>query len=284
MNVFSRGRYSRERGRHKKRNTLGERRKKIRQIKTAFIAVLIVGLFSLIAWGSRLDRMMISESVISGNGTISSTTIQNEIQGYLAGTYFSLVPRGNILVYPKSTIINGLLASYPRIRSVTMGVGGTKLDVHIEERKPFALWCGNEPDQATSSCYFMDRDSYVYAPAPDFTGHVFFKYFGAPAQVSSGDDAVGSTYMSREEWGGIQLLIETIGSMDMTPVSLRQINDTDLALALESGTEIIFGREQDLATVVDNLRSVVSAEPFNGTLDPTLEYIDLRFGDRVYYK
>ena len=287
MNVFSRGRYSKGRGRHKKRNTLGERRKKIRRVKAVALVTGIILFFSLVAWGSRLPRLMISDSVISGNGTIPSATVKSEIQNFLAGTYFSLVPRDNILVYPKSKIVNGLIASFPRIQSVAMRIDGTTLKVQIKERKPFALWCGEEssPEHvATSSCYFLDKDSYMYASAPDFTGHVFFKYFGTPALASSGSDAVGGTYMDKNEWEAVQSLIEGLGTMDLIPVSLGRLNDTDFALTLDGGTKIIFSHDQNLASVLDNLRSVIDAEPFNGTLDPSLEYIDLRFGDRVYYK
>jgi hypothetical protein len=132
----------------------------------------------------------------------------------------------------------------------------------------------------------MDEQSYIYASAPDFTGNVFFKYFGELYEhdESQGDDAITSLYMSEQDFYGIRPFIEAFENLGYTPISLTRMDDGDFELRMIDEAKIIFGNDVRLSVLLDNMESILDSDSFRETPRKPLEYIDLRFGNKVYYK
>jgi len=72
------------------------------------------------------------------------------------------------------------------------------------------------------------------------------------------------------------------GDFKIKCVFLKEGNPTQLAVVLQNGIELYFDAELDIGSQIENLHVVLSeklGQKING-----LKYIDLRFGERVYYK
>ena len=260
------------------------------KLKIALFVFLFAAIITLLAWLIRLPEVTVSESVISGNEITETKDIEGVIISHLEGSYLWLVPKRSTFFYPKRKIEKAINDEFPRIREVSVDKQNfITLVVNVVERKPFALWCGEKyfkDGENLGNCYFVDEASYIYAKAPDFSGNVFFKYFGNLSQQSKYKKLapLGASYMSEEDFSGIRPFIESFNDLGFIGASLSRIDGKDYELRTESGTIIIFGDDIRLSVLLDNMESILDSDAFRENSEAQIEYIDLRFGNKVYYK
>ena len=81
--------------------------------------------------------------------------------------------------------------------------------------------------------------------------------------------------------------------MGLKPYAFYVRDDGDIELYLQSvvplssAPKIIFKGNSDIVKLVENLQSTVAVEPLKTDLKQkynSLKYIDLRFGNKIYYK
>ncbi len=187
------------------------------------------------------------------------------------------IPRDNIFSYPKEELRAGIVRSFPRLQSVRLGrsgVFGTTLIVNVDERTAFATWCSDQ-----GACYVFDDGGLIFAPT-ERSGkpELAYVFYGAIDQNA----AIGSVFLP-EKLRGVLDLLQRMREARFIPVSLRVLDEQDYTIALTNGFTIKASFGQEIDTIVHNLELVSVAPALRGK-EAELEYIDLRFGNRVYYK
>ncbi|MCW9054685.1 MAG: FtsQ-type POTRA domain-containing protein [Candidatus Pacebacteria bacterium] len=254
-----------------------------RQVILARLGVTILMVLILVGGASWLlhnPAITLTDVVIQGNHVVSDEEILRVVDKTLAGSYLLIFPRRSSLVYPERELSQRLLEDLPRIKSVELvRVDPHTLSIEVREQQPSVLWCRESAEGALDECYFVNEDGFVYAPAPNFTGNVFFRFYG---------DIVADNPVGEHVWGSdfdrVMLLIGSLGDLNMVPVALRPLDRSDVRLEMEDGSAILFGRKQRPSEVIDNLNAVLGSETFEGVLGEDIDYIDLRFGNKVYFK
>jgi hypothetical protein len=307
-----------------KRSRLARRRRLIRAGLAGASVLGVCGVLALIGFLLRLDSITIQQVAVSGNEAVAPTRISDVVEDVLAGSYLLVVPRNSSFFYPGGGIKQELKQHIPRLRSVQLDTDSfTTLRAQVREREPYALWCGardaisydagdadgalqsvlhatatpNAPmparssstsdmsdaaaqrSTATGECYFMDESGLVFGPASVFDGSVYMRYYG-----SVGKEVIGSHYLPPERFQTYQLLLQAFEESGIEPTGMTIEANGDVAVFLETGGKIAFNDEQDLNRVVENLRTVLDASEFDERGLSELHYIDLRFGNEVYYK
>lgn len=213
------------------------------------------------------------------------TTLQNPddvatyIQSQLAIDDTAFIARDNIFAYPKEELRAGIIRSFPRLKSVRIGRSGvltTTLIVNVDERLPFATWCS---DGDVRTCYVLDESGLLYAPA-EFSGTpaVPYLFFGAV----SAENAIGSVFLPGK-LESVRDLLQRMSAARFIPVQVRALDDKDYSVVLQNGFTIKVSFGQRVDTTVHNLELVALSEALRGR-ESELEYVDLRFGNRVYFK
>lgn len=276
------------RSKRKRRSPLGQRRKRMFRLKMVllvFVVVIIIGIFW---WLLRLPEVVVSEIRIHGNTITKTEEIQAIAEDRLSGTYFYFVPKNSEFFLPKQKIKKDIESAFPRVKETSVSFRfGEVLVIDIEERKPHALWCGPwylNTEEEFGHCYFLDEKSFVYAKAPDFTGHIFFTYFGVLEGATAPSTPIGHAYMNETDFGSIEVFLDAFEEIGYIPVSFTKLDGEDVSVRMKSGAEVRYGRDMRLSVVLDNLQSAVESEAFQDILQQDIEYIDLRFGSKVYYK
>ena len=269
---------------------LGNRRRKIRTIKLGIAVVIIAFVAIGIVWLSRIDEVNIKTVSIIGNSAVTKVQLEAVVEEQLRGTYALLFPRSNILLFPRNSITAGVLNSFDRIFDAEIVVEDLQtIKLIVRERQPFALYCGDtfiDTHEILGHCYFLDEKGFIFAKAPDFTGNIFFKYFGKTVTQANGDPrgSQGLEYMPQDIFYEITLFLESFDELKMEPSSFTRLNEDDFEIRFKDGSYILFGAEQNLASVLDNLQSVFESEVFLEREDVQLDYMDLRFGNKIFYK
>jgi hypothetical protein len=252
-----------------------------------FLLILIGSVFL-----SRWKKLNIENIQISGNKVIESQSIEKIVKENLSGHYLWFFPKTNFLLYPKKNIQNKLADQFKRLSEISIKLDNIKtLEINVTEREAKYTWCGAiipELNNNEQKCYFIDSDGYIFDEAPYFSGNVYFRFYG-----NDGFDAENpsGTYFLKDKFIEITAFEDALEKLELNPMAfyLDKDGEADILLSSESanGPKIIFKIDSDYQKMAENLQAAISTEPLQTKLKSnfsSLLYIDLRFGNKVYYK
>ncbi|MBL7045754.1 MAG: hypothetical protein ISR99_01870 [Parcubacteria group bacterium] len=256
---------------------LAKRRRNVLIFRSALGVVFVFSVFLGLVTLSKMDSLTIVSVEAVGNSVITDKELVEIAESELSGKYFWLFPRKNAFIYPKRAIEASVLESFERVKDVRVSKGSLKaISVSISEYAPNSLYCG-ESQVSDEQCYFMNEEGLVYGLAPYFSGNAFFRFYGDVV----GDETIGASFLNGR-FEHYSFFVETLRRVSITPIYLAIIDETDFEVGFEDGSRILVAQDSDFTDVVENLRSVLESESFGS--DEVVDYIDLRFGNKVYYK
>ena len=236
----------------------------------AFFSMLIISVW----YGTRVHALTLNTVTVSGGETIPHSDVEQVVKAKLEGSYMKIVPRTFAFTYPHEEIEQAV-REVGRIKSVrVVRSGGTALVVEFEEYVPHALWCkDNQPD----GCFFLDNAGYSFSPAPTLVGGSFLRF------VSIGKDPSDHVQaFSEEEYKTIQELAKLFAEAKWF-VSKAEVDAAgDAFLTIVDGGEFKVSLKQPANETVSNLLTVLGSENFAHIKPGNFEYVDLRFGSKVF--
>lgn len=275
-------------------NDLRKRRRKVLRNKILLLLAAILIILGVIAYFLRNSIFNISGINITGNKVVDAQMIQETIDADISGNYLWIFPKSNILFYPKNQIETDLNNKFQRLKNISISVNNKKtLEVSVDERTGIYTWCGATIPQnidSSQKCYFMDMDGYIFDEAPFFSGEVYFKFYG-PVEEKGGKPL--AAYFAKDYFTKIVSFKKTLEDLKLKPVAADVTGDGDLEMYLSSasksasGPKIILKVDADFNKVAENLEAALTTEPLLSGFKnkySDLQYIDLRYGNKVYYK
>lgn len=258
-----------------------EKKREVLVVKTIAALVLFFIVLASLIYDANSAVLTLNQTEVTGNSVLPGEKLKEIVNMEISGKYLWAFPKNNLLLYPKSKIASNLLSKFPTIKKVDISASlGNVLSVSIEERKPFAVWCQSDEKE---KCYFMDNLGFIYSEAPDFSGSAFFKYYGI---VDS--DPIGKTYKDIKTFVKLNSFIDSLKKINITPITLNIDENDDVFILVSSSGEIRFSLNDDLKTSFSNLQTVLNnLNTVVKTATSTsykFQYIDLRFGDKVFVK
>ncbi len=269
-----------------------KRRRKF--LKIGLVILFIIFIIGLASYISHRLEIRISKVELSGGILVTQPEVESKSLSYISGSYFWLFPKNNALLYPTKGLLNYLSLTFKRIDTVNIHRKDWRtIVVEITERKPIATWCDTLPN-ATSTpmmedgvgverCYFLDQNGTIFAPAPYFSGDAYFKYYG----LVRADTPIGMQYLaSTTEFSEITDFIEAIKKLSIKPEYLIAKGQDEFSLVTSGGGQIYFDTKIPLSVVAENLQALLRTPELSpsSTQDLPVEYIDMRFGNKLFYK
>ncbi len=267
---------------------LRRQRRKNLQNKILYIAIISLVLVVVFVSLTNLNKLKIKNIEISGNKVVDTEVIDQIIRDSLKGSYLYIIPKSNFLFLPKEQIVENLTNTYGRLKDISFKITNTEsMHISLGEREGKYIWCGDELNEISlneeNPCSFMDNSGYVFDVAPFFSGNVYFRFFGK----------LNNKNFALEDWNKIISLKESITNMGLKIVAMYIKTDGDIEIYLSSNLplyqapEIRLKKDFVLEKIVGNLGAAITTEPLVSDLknkNKTLDYIDLRFGNKVYFK
>ncbi|NTV22305.1 MAG: hypothetical protein HGB03_01915 [Candidatus Yonathbacteria bacterium] len=297
-----------------------QKRTLVRRI--VWVCVSILCCIGGVAWASGYQPFTVTSVQIEGADLIDTDEVATYVLSRMEGRYGYLFSKKNVLLYPRTAIAVELPTVFPRIEYAELHYHGDNvLVVTIHERRPSFVWCPardvapvpvvpdiqeeleNEdalaletkaksekgveaelPTPTSSSgvatqqgCHFADRDGMIYASAPSFSGPVFFTWYGALVDTTLPID--GNRFLSVEEFDRSVKIIEGIKRAHMKP-RYGVVGTDTIELTLAGGERLMYARDAEAEETVANFLAAKDALPE----DASFEYMDMRFGTKVFYK
>lgn len=229
-----------------------------------------------------LPFFQVREISFFGLRHLSQEKLSAEVRQTLSGRRWFFVPNRNIFVLSKTATAQKLYETYPRISVVVVKkIFPHNIEVSIVERAKNAIWCaGGEEAPSASACFFIDEDGALFQEAPFLRGNALLRFFDERA---FGRVGVGVAALTAEQRKTLQRFSEEF--FNTLGLKITHVTITDgpvFKLFTDEGWSILINMQVDMQRAIDNLRLA-----FNRTLQDRrkeLEYIDLRFEDKLYYK
>lgn len=272
-----------------------KKKRKLRRIKYVVFFGLVVLVIGLLSYLSYINKVRVTEVSLSGGLLVTEEDIRKETLNFLKGSYFWLFPKNNTFLIRKSSLEKHLADSFKRIETIDANREGTnKINITITERKPIAVWCREAKNEVATSteiivhdlkreeCFFIDVNSVIFATAPNFSGGAYFKYYG----LIDKEIVIGEKYMaSSTEFSMINGFIDAVKKLKINPLYLISKDVGEFSLVLYGGGEVYFDSKKSLETAYQNLESLLKSNEFSSpNVLSNLDYIDLRYGNKLFYK
>ncbi|MFZ2226302.1 MAG: FtsQ-type POTRA domain-containing protein [Candidatus Moraniibacteriota bacterium] len=244
------------------------------------VAILFVGTVVYTLFFS--PYLIITNVKILGLEKLSEEPIRNRADNKLREKYFSIIPKNNLLLFPKIALEQELTADFKRIEKVSVRrIFPHTLEVAVKERKLVMLFCAGE------NCYTLNEFGVSY-PANNFTQselaeeNLIILRDLASSQLDQEEKPLEDGF--REFVLGLAPSVQT-----ETNLGLKKTYETnnrmsgDVRVETEDGFSIYFNQGVSLKKSVATLRAILEHK-IEKERQKDLEYIDLRIADKVFYK
>ena len=233
-------------------------------------AVLVTAIWH----GTRVQVLTIDTVSVSGGKTIKHSLVEELAQKELEGEYFGLIPKRFAWLYPEKSIHESL-RDVERIHDISINrVNGKEIKITFDEYVSRALWCESVE---SDNCVFLDEEGFAFAPAPKLTGGSFLRFvqIGQTPELQKNISAV-------ESYNDLFLLTELLAEQSWFVSHIELDTVGDAFLSLVDGGELKIALSQSPEETLDNFLTVISSEDFSHVEPGNFQYIDLRFGKKVF--
>lgn len=282
--------------------SLTRRRRKKKIVKLWIVFFCVCLFLALITWLISLPSMAIKKIVVVGNTNVTSEEIRRIGDGILDSKYVGLFSKRNAFLYPKDRIEQTLLETYPRISAVGIETESFEiLNIKIKERDAVSIWC------AAVQCYLVDENGYIFAEyhenksvdvvGGDLASTKTDKDLGELPKLYGGDqfigpEPVGKSIFTKKLYLNIRNAITELQKSGLAVNSVHVYSRDEIVFTVSGGGKLIFSDRKPFEVSLEDLKSSLKSSVFNGStsssskiaLPPRFEYIDVRFGNKVFYK
>lgn len=245
-----------------------------------FIGFLIVVV--LFFWGflmlARWDYWRIKRIEFSGVVAVEENSLRESVLENLAESRLGILPNDLYFFLNKDGIIKKLKEKFPRIEKVKISKDfPDKLMIEVSERNFFGILCERGEEQ---NCFLLDKEGVAYEEAPKSTGRLIPKVEVDDKALKPGvkvftDDLIRqfeeASRASSVFTGSFLVSYELFSKI---PREIQAINSEGVRLYLNTG--------DDFKKIFELLKTVLEKEIKEKR--HLLDYVDLRFGNKIFYK
>jgi cell division septal protein FtsQ len=258
-----------------KRKSVLVKKKEQKRVRLA----ILVGVLALVALvgvyaGARAPAITIRDIHVDGTHHTNASALEDVVRAELSGTRFFLFPKKNTFFYPKQNIETELQERFAPLSSVSLTRDGfTALQVRVSERDPVAKWCA--VNATTTPCYMLDAGGTLFITEDAYPGRDFVVFYGEGLTL-------GALFLDGEFPELYAFLMALQPIIQKTPYEVVIDTHQDVYVRFSEGGELRFEQGAETALLLDDVVSIFSADRLQR--NEPFEYVDFRFGNKVYVK
>jgi len=229
--------------------------------------------------------LQIKNITISGNEKIKTEELQDLI---FNNANTGLIKFWNIKITSRSIFLvntnnlnNEIIKKFPEIEKAKVNKKLPQtLTLEITERKPLGVYCGGAND--TKECYLIDNNGVIFEPLDIIPEDLFI----VRQTLRDENLYTGESIVQQDVISGIANIQKNL--KDNFQINLKEAFITSpirLDVKTADGWQIYFNLDydSDINSQIIELNLLLNGD-VNSEVRKKLQYIDLRFKDRAYYK
>ncbi len=283
---------------------LKEKKRRKRTITSVVYVVLFVVLLGGLTYFSHHPKFRIEQVIVSDLLYTDRAAVELTIKEQLSGRYLGLFSKANSFMLPRRSIARSIMDQHPAVHDVDVDVRGLRVvAVRLTEYAPVAKWCDTPVTPATTlahaqeeevegalpqvvtdrngvNCFLVNDKAIVFARSPqnqEVEGLVTF--FGRIVE-----DPIRQSYTDEEQFTDLLDFTRLLRRLEINVKEVWTTNGEAFALVTEPGALLYIERDDSIVDVFTNLQTVIDRDAINKAQFANIAYIDLRFGNRVFYK
>ncbi|QQG46306.1 MAG: FtsQ-type POTRA domain-containing protein [Candidatus Niyogibacteria bacterium] len=234
----------------------------------ALITVLVIFVYA------ENKILRITKIEVRGNERISAEDVRNYVNQILNRGFLSLWPKENIIFFSAENLAEDLKKQFSAINQIEISrkIWQRSVEIQIGERDNWAVWCGQK-------CFYIDSGGIIFQEAPLFLGELLLK-IKDERQIAL---ELGSRIMDEQIFINLNAFVRRLEEDRGFSIKNIEIKTgPEFWLYSENGLKIIVDAETDFDRASENLAIFINNIPKEkfGNVD----YIDLRFRDKTFYK
>lgn len=279
------------------RKTLKSERARTRQIdihfeRAAQVLLLSYMLFVVIAWLSYRPLLQVESVAIEGVLSADRSAVSAIVTEPLSWRFVARINRNNMFFYPRAQVLRELRALDPRVADVQLAFDGTQqLRVTIQEFSPSLLYCMQADTALTASgtpdmlrdCYFADERGYVFASAPTWSGYPFLTIVASSTEIAT-TSPLRTFALDEGEYARLKAFFSVLEGINVYPRVITILGGNDFLLSTGHPWDILWTSMKDPNVSVDNLALMLRSLDQDPSKEADLHTVDLRFGNKIFYK
>ncbi len=284
--------------RHKK---LKSQETRLRQVDKIFLHIaevilVVTAIIIMLVWVSERPSIFITAINIQGAHAVDTKSIYDAADGELGGKLLFAIKRNNMYLYPKRSVESDIKAISERIAYAHVSFPDRHtLLVTVVEYTPTFLYCRKSEDHRVdasssekivpSNCYFADEKGYVFAEAPEYIGYPFVAIIasssveGMPLQSPLGTVPVGEG-----EYKTIRTFVDQLARAGFTTHAITLLDKDDIKLSLDAPWTLLWTTTEKPEQSISNLQVLLTSMNGDKKAKGEVREIDLRFGNKLFYK
>ncbi|MEA2007414.1 MAG: FtsQ-type POTRA domain-containing protein [Patescibacteria group bacterium] len=268
------------------------RNKKNRKIKNrkkqswlSFFRKVVFWLIFILFWGVSLWTLFFSDVMkvtnvesVGDSENFSSFHVEQHVGEIISRKFLGLIPRDNLLLISKKSIVKEIKESHGLIRDVSVERRfPNTIVIGIEERESHIIWCNNE------ICVLLDERGEAFGDVEDFDGEKDVRVFDTSNKKFELGDRVAEpefVFFSEKlpDMFFEELSIEIEPTLQ-TPSSMSG----EIRLKTKDGWEGMFSTNRPMGVQMKVMKKILK-EKIGPEKVSQLEYIDLRIKGKAMYK
>lgn len=261
----------------RRHSQLKAKRRKVRMAITLGVIVALLAIAYGIHVLSYMPKFNIQKISITGVEHFDGTQIQTYVQSQLHDDRFHYLSQSNIFIYQKEAIEKGIVAQFPHVKTAFITRAdplSTEITVAVGERQPYAKWCAESLE-----CYAMDDSGFIFSSAQITDSFTTPYTFSGELTLNP----IGNTYLPGSFEKILALLRVLQQELRLSPLTIEKNADHDFTVHFTDGYALKASYDTAPDVLARNLQLVLQSDVLKNRTNE-IEYIDLRFGNRVYYK
>jgi len=258
-----------------------ERRRRRRRVRLYIVTLFLIGLcvggiFFIRSSFFSVHTILVnnSESSLAQKIESSFVNILNNQNSFLE----KIFGKNNILVsiFKRESVVKEVMVQNPAVKRFSLNANILKnfIDLRFEEREQFGLWC--TPKEGGEICWWFDKEGVLFSQGPQTTGTLINKV----TDLSGHPLSLGETVFDDTRYQ--ETLVKIFSFLSQSGTNINHIILKNRALAEVETSHptyptIYFSLRVDPFFALQPIREL--EKKFD-----SLEYIDLRVKNRVYYK
>lgn len=256
---------------------LKEKRRRKKIIRRWFIGIGILIFLALISYVSHLPKLSVESVVISENSFVNDSETIDRINGVLDGRHLFLFSKRNFLLIPRSKI-KEIVTEDIAVKNVDINLNGLKqISVEIEEYEGVLKWCGNSYLNP-GSCYLINNLGVVFANDIFVDVPVIYGIF------ENEENIIGKEIMELGDFVNLTSFATNLTELNIHVDYIDTEDGETFAIHTTESPYILITNYISSEDLLNNLNTVIETEEINEAQFDNIEYIDLRFDNRVFYQ
>jgi len=237
-----------------------------------FFAVL---LFGFVYW-MRDPVFNVSKIEILKNHFSKTEKIQASVISALDGNMFLFIPKTNALILPRSETEKKIKEEYPEIESVDINLKGLNdIEVEISEYEPKLIWSNKNGDK-----YFVNKEGKTFLKEPVLHSYDNLIKIETNQEVSDlGVSVIDPNFLSN-----LDTFVNKLKEIDVVVDRVVHSGEDVYYLNVKKSFKILISSQDDLSLSFENIQTILEGGALDKEKLNLIDYIDLRFGNKVFYK